>query len=65
MLQVVAVSVGYGARSNAAVADDIAEFIGTRRMLMVLDNCEHLLDAAADLVEQILARCPFVRVLAD
>jgi class 3 adenylate cyclase len=64
MLQVVAVGVGMAPRSNVAVADDIAEFIGTRRLLIVLDNCEHLLDAAADLVERLLARCPFARVLA-
>ena len=33
-------------------------------MLVLLDNCEHLLDAAADLVDQLLARCPVVRILA-
>jgi predicted ATPase len=42
----------------------IAEFVGSRRWLMVLDNCEHLLDAVAGLVETILARCPNVGVLA-
>ena len=38
--------------------EDIADFVGSRRMLVLLDNCEHLLDAAADLVDQLLARCP-------
>ncbi len=32
--------------------------------LLVLDNCEHLLDACADLVDEILGRCPGVAVLA-
>ena len=35
-----------------------------RRMLVVLDNCEHVLDAAAELVETILARAATVTVLA-
>jgi predicted ATPase/class 3 adenylate cyclase len=64
MLQVVAVSLGLVSRSGALQPADIAEFIGTRHLLMALDNCEHLLDAAAGLVETVLARCPSVRVLA-
>jgi class 3 adenylate cyclase len=64
MLQVAAVSMGLTCGSGVLLPDDIAEFIGTRRLLLVLDNCEHLLDAAADLVETVLARCPYVRVLA-
>lgn len=35
-----------------------------RNLLMVLDNCEHVLDAAASLTEAILTRCSDVRVLA-
>jgi len=35
-----------------------------RRMLLVLDNCEHLIEAVAVLAEAILARCPGVRLLA-
>ena len=64
MLQVVGAALGLATATGGLQADDIAEFIGSRHLLMVLDNCEHLLDAAADLVEGLLARCPFVRVLA-
>ncbi|MEU9859845.1 BTAD domain-containing putative transcriptional regulator [Streptomyces sp. NPDC047971] len=35
-----------------------------RRLLLVLDNCEHVVGAAAELVERLLARCPGVTVLA-
>ncbi|WP_083873698.1 BTAD domain-containing putative transcriptional regulator [Frankia sp. QA3] len=35
-----------------------------RRLLLVLDNCEHLLDPAATLVEELLGACPQVRILA-
>ena len=37
--------------------DSVAAFIGARRQLVVLDNVEHVLDAAADLAV-LLARCP-------
>lgn len=38
--------------------------IGTRRTLLVVDNCEHLLDAVAAVVDRLLAACPRVAVLA-
>ncbi|GLZ80909.1 SARP family transcriptional regulator [Actinorhabdospora filicis] len=36
----------------------------TKRVLLVLDNCEHLIDAAAAITARLLAECPGVRVLA-
>ncbi len=42
----------------------IAEVLGTRQMLVVLDNCEHLRDACAVLVDTLMADCPKLRVLA-
>ncbi|MEE6257507.1 AfsR/SARP family transcriptional regulator [Plantactinospora sonchi] len=44
--------------------DRLAAAIGTRRMLLMLDNCEHLVDAAARLADRLLAACPRLRVLA-
>ncbi|WP_433416730.1 BTAD domain-containing putative transcriptional regulator [Microtetraspora malaysiensis] len=38
--------------------------LAERRMLLVLDNCEHVVEAAAELVEQVLAVSPGVRILA-
>ncbi|MEV6568318.1 AfsR/SARP family transcriptional regulator [Streptomyces kronopolitis] len=42
----------------------LAEHCAGRRMLLVLDNCEHVIAAAAELAERLLARCPGVTVLA-
>ena len=45
-------------------ASELVEFLSTREVLLVLDNCEHVIDAAAGLVDEILERCPAVTVLA-
>ena len=42
----------------------LAEMIGDREMLIVLDNCEHVIAAAADVAEELLGRCPALRILA-
>ncbi|NNN35998.1 AfsR family transcriptional regulator [Streptomyces sp. S3(2020)] len=62
---------GAGAEAMRAVnerhadpVERLAEHCGKRRMLLILDNCEHVVDAAARLVEELLARCPQLTVLA-
>ncbi len=42
----------------------LLEFLSGKRMLIVLDSCEHVVDASACLVEQLLAGAPGVNVLA-
>ncbi len=43
--------------------DTLVGFIGDRHMLMVLDNCEHLLDATAALINSLLSACPRLTLL--
>ena len=43
--------------------DTLIRFIADQRLLLVLDNCEHLLDASASLATEILTACPEVRLL--
>ncbi|MFB4317218.1 BTAD domain-containing putative transcriptional regulator [Actinomadura sp. 21ATH] len=45
-------------------ADRVARALRGRRLLLVLDNCEHLIEAAAELTHRLLATAPQVRVLA-
>ena len=45
-------------------ADRLVEALAGKRLLLVLDNCEHLVADAAALADLLLARCPGVRVLA-
>ncbi|MGE4079602.1 MAG: winged helix-turn-helix domain-containing protein, partial [Reyranella sp.] len=44
--------------------ESLARGIGDRHLLLVLDNCEHLIDAVASLVEMLMRLCPRVTVLA-
>ncbi len=52
---------------DQSLQDPVAQVLGhlrNRRLLLVLDNCEHLLAAAADLARAILRECPEVRIIA-
>ncbi|MGW3325066.1 BTAD domain-containing putative transcriptional regulator, partial [Streptomyces virginiae] len=42
----------------------LVEHCAHRRLLLVLDNCEHVIGAAAELAERLLTHCPGVRILA-
>ena len=59
---VVAEAAGYTASSTDI--DSVAAFLGTRDLLMVIDNCEHLVDDVADLVDATLGSGSAGRVLA-
>lgn len=62
--QAVAAALGVAERPQTPLENAIAERLGQHRSLLVLDNCEHLLDAAAGFAERILAITRGVRVLA-
>ena len=64
MSQVVATTLGVNPRPGATLEGSIVEFLGAKQLLVVLDNCEHLLVAAARLVEAILRGASGVSVLA-
>jgi predicted ATPase len=46
------------------VEETLAAFLADKRLLLVLDNCEHLVAAVARLVERLLRRCPDIQMLA-
>jgi predicted ATPase len=50
--------------ADAGAAGRLLRALSDRRLLLVLDNCEHLVEAVAGLAESILAACPGVRILA-
>ncbi len=60
----VATAMGITAQPAMTLTACVAQALAGRRLLVVLDNCEHVLDAAAVLVEAILARTNTVTVVA-
>jgi predicted ATPase/class 3 adenylate cyclase len=64
LAQVVASTLGVAQRAGRSLERSIVEFLRPSHLLVVLDNCEHLLDASGRLAAAILAECPQVRVLA-
>ncbi len=44
--------------------NSLLQFVGGRQMLVILDNCEHLLDVSATVIAALLGRCPRLTVMA-
>jgi len=61
-----AVAAGLGVREQPGVsaAEAVARVLARQQLLLVLDNCEHVIGAAAELCAGLLAACDDVRVLA-
>jgi predicted ATPase len=64
LVESVAATVGARPRAGASIAESLVEYLRTKTMLLVLDNCEHLLNESAELAEAILRSAVAVRVLA-
>jgi predicted ATPase/class 3 adenylate cyclase len=64
MLQVVAAGLGVRPRPGVSLDRCIVEGLQTRRLLVVLDNCEHLIRDVAALASGVMRECPTVGVLA-
>ena len=62
--QSIAASLGLKEQAAAPPTDILASHLQDRQALIVLDNCEHLVEACAKVVDEVLERCPEVRVLA-
>jgi predicted ATPase len=60
----VAASLGVSVAATAAAEDQILGYLGARKALLVVDNCEHVIDAAAAFIDALLECAPQVRVLA-
>src|SRR6516164_5893558 len=60
----VAVALGLELVSGVVSSGRIAAALGSKRIMLVLDNCEHVIDAAAEMVEALLHANPTARVIA-
>jgi len=62
--QEVAGSLEVPERPGESLTDTLLDALGDKELLLVLDNCEHLVEAAAQLGDALLDSCPRLRVLA-
>jgi predicted ATPase/DNA-binding SARP family transcriptional activator len=60
----VASAVGVRQHTGAAMEDSLVEALADRQVLLVVDNCEHVLDATVELLERIGRHCPDAHLLA-
>jgi predicted ATPase len=60
----IALVLGIGVVAGRAVDDTVVDALASRRLLLVLDNCEHVIDAVAVFADAVLSRCPYVALLA-
>ncbi|HEY8545527.1 MAG TPA: hypothetical protein VIL36_10785, partial [Acidimicrobiales bacterium] len=60
----VAAALGLGDQSGRSIDDTVVARLADAEALLVLDNCEHLVDSVVVFVERLLAACPRVTVLA-
>jgi predicted ATPase/DNA-binding CsgD family transcriptional regulator len=56
---------GVRADQNRPLLTALLDFLREKQLLLILDNCEHLVEACAELADAILRACPHVRILAS
>ncbi len=61
---VIAAALGLGEHQGQSAEDTVLGWLAVRQTLLVLDNCEHLLDGVVGLLERLLAGSPGLTVLA-
>jgi predicted ATPase/class 3 adenylate cyclase len=62
--EAVAAALGITQQPGLSVAESVAAALDGRSRLLVFDNCEHVLDAAADMIDTIFTRAATMRILA-
>jgi len=63
--QTVATVLGLKEAPGTSISQTLSGYLKDKRLLMVLDNCEHLLDGSAQLVDTLVRQCPGVQILAS
>ena len=61
--QAVTSALGLPETPGKPIIDSLVEFLRQKRLLLILDNCEHLLEACAGLADKLLHACPGLTIL--
>ncbi|WP_432146484.1 ATP-binding protein [Streptomyces sp. bgisy084] len=60
----VAAQLGLRDQPSRTTIDMVIEYLGSREVLLTLDNCEHLIDDCAQFIDGVIRGCPQVQILA-
>jgi predicted ATPase/class 3 adenylate cyclase len=63
--QTVATVLGLMEEPGKPISQTLTEYLKDKRLLLLLDNCEHLLESCAQLTDTLVRQCPHVRLLAS
>jgi predicted ATPase/DNA-binding SARP family transcriptional activator len=63
-VEATAAALGIDVRLDTPLPDRIAGVVGNTRVVLLLDNCEHVVEPIAGLVDLLLSRCPGLRIVA-
>ncbi len=64
VVQIVAASLGVNPRPGKSLEASVLEHLRTKQLLLLLDNCEHVLNVTGRLAESVVRGCPHVHILA-
>lgn len=64
LAQVIGRTFGLDENSGDKPDEALISFLKKKEALLILDNCEHIIDASAELTEKLLARCPRLKIIA-
>ena len=62
--QAVATTLGVPEAHDRPLSETLADFLQHKKLLLILDNCEHLLAGCAELAQSLLDACPHLHILA-
>lgn len=63
--QTVAMTLAVREEPGRPVSSSLMDYLRDKTLLLILDNCEHLIEACAKLAEQLLRACPHLKILAS
>lgn len=62
--QSIAKSLGIQEAANLPPSETLANHLRSKHLLLIIDNCEHLIEASAQIIELLLKECPQLKILA-
>ncbi len=65
ILQTVASALGVRAQAGMPLGDIVADYLRSKNLLLIFDNCEHLVEASAQLADELLHNAPQIKIIAS